>query len=314
MRRAAVGSLFPFTLGGLLFAAVTTTGRSAADNELDQFEERAFQRSSERAFKVARSDRVMWLKELENTFPNRVVNATTEEEYATWFALVAGKGEEWRKDGSANAQIGELFERVVQRLELGPVPSIKRDEFMKYAKRVLMPNNPPAAGNQAPDPHEDADKMFRILDRDGDGTLGKEELTTRLRDDRIATDADGNGRIDKDEYRSYFQRRVTAGVEVIAAKVAAEKGRGPDGKPAGLPGKGLGGLPEWFTTLDTDQDNQVALSEWRKAGRAINLFMEMDLDGDGLLTKDEYMRYAKKNEADSAKAGNMPPMGKQAKK
>ncbi|MBY0458934.1 MAG: hypothetical protein K2V38_16475 [Gemmataceae bacterium] len=33
--------------------------------------------------------------------------------------------------------------------------------------------------------------------------------------------------------------------------------------------------------------------EWRKAGRPVELFEEMDLNGDGLLTRDEYLRYAR---------------------
>ena len=53
-------------------------------------------------------------------------------------------------------------------------------------------------------------------------------------------------------------------------------------------------LPSWFAALDADADGQVALSEWRKARKPIEAFQEMDLDGDGLLTRDEYQRYLKK--------------------
>src|SRR4051812_13432126 len=49
--------------------------------------------------------------------------------------------------------------------------------------------------------------------------------------------------------------------------------------------------PAIFTDLDTDKDGQIGLYEWRKAGHSIIEFQEMDLNGDGLLTVDEYARY-----------------------
>ncbi len=53
------------------------------------------------------------------------------------------------------------------------------------------------------------------------------------------------------------------------------------------------GLPSWFNELDGDKDGQVGLYEWRKAGKDLKEFMEMDLNGDGLVTADEYLRFAR---------------------
>ena len=53
------------------------------------------------------------------------------------------------------------------------------------------------------------------------------------------------------------------------------------------------GLPGWFTALDADKDEQISLFEWRQGGKPITEFQEMDLNGDGLITKDEYLRWAK---------------------
>src|SRR5262249_44563864 len=153
------------------------------------------------------------------------------------------------------------------------------------ARKVLREGNPQEGERDA---NEDADKVFRVLDRNGDGELDRDELTAGLKDEKAKADADGNGRISKDEYRGYFRQRVTVRADAVLAK--SGDGRGPDGKPTGKPGAPGTGLPDWFTTLDTDKDGQVSLFEWRKAGRPTALFQEMDLNGDGLLTRDEYLR------------------------
>ncbi len=274
---------------------VTAPAPAVETTELDQFEEKTLARAIERATRAAKSDRLLWVKELESAFPNKVGSPLKEEEYGVWFELVAEKAAEWKRDNSASAGIKELFDRVIQRMELGPVPSIRREEFMKYARKVLMPGNP--SGQGASDPYEEADKVFRVLDRDGDGELAPEEMTTKLRENRKQVDTDGNGRIDKNEYRDYFQRRVATGVET-AVKANEQNGRGSDGKNASAnrTGKPGNGLPDWFTELDTNNDGQIALHEWRKGGKPIELFTAMDLDGDGLLTKEEYLRYVRMQE------------------
>ncbi len=53
------------------------------------------------------------------------------------------------------------------------------------------------------------------------------------------------------------------------------------------------GLPGWYDEYDTDKDGQVSLYEWRKSGKVTDEFLEMDLNGDGLVTADEYLRFAR---------------------
>lgn len=55
------------------------------------------------------------------------------------------------------------------------------------------------------------------------------------------------------------------------------------------------GLPDWFVKLDTDKDGQIGLYEWLAAKKPTKEFLEMDLNGDGLLTAEEYLRWKKKN-------------------
>jgi len=54
-------------------------------------------------------------------------------------------------------------------------------------------------------------------------------------------------------------------------------------------------LPAWFTQLDTDQDAQIGLYEWKASGRSIEEFRKIDRNNDGFLTVDEVLRYEKLN-------------------
>lgn len=254
--------------------------------EAEQYEEKCVLRAAERVARANKTDRAKWMQDLEAAFPGKVANALTEDEYATWFDLLANKVGEWRRDESATPEIAALFDRVVQRLELGPVPALTRDEFKKFAKRVLREGNPPS---ETPDANEDADRAFRVLDRDASGELEAEEYTAPLKADKLRTDADSNGRVSKEEYRAYFKRSVATKAETIAAR----NGDTVRGDPKGAKGKGGPALPAWFTALDTDGDMQVSLFEWRSGGKPAAQFNEMDLNGDGLLTRDEYVRYAR---------------------
>jgi hypothetical protein len=59
------------------------------------------------------------------------------------------------------------------------------------------------------------------------------------------------------------------------------------------PGKLPKGLPDWFAKLDTDQDGQVGLYEWKEAGRPLDEFRKLDRNGDGFITVEEALHSAK---------------------
>jgi hypothetical protein len=65
-------------------------------------------------------------------------------------------------------------------------------------------------------------------------------------------------------------------------------------------------LPPWFKELDTDQDGQVSLAEWLKAGRRRAEFRVYDLNGDGFITTDEVKRYMQ-SRSKNQKKGNPKP-------
>ena len=65
-------------------------------------------------------------------------------------------------------------------------------------------------------------------------------------------------------------------------------------------------LPAWFAQPDEDKDGQVGLYEWKKAGRSIPEFEAMDLNGDGFITVEEALRYAKMKAKNVASAAPTP--------
>jgi hypothetical protein len=258
--------------------------------EMDQHEEKAVQKALERAKKDGETDRGRWLQEMARAFADRAAPGRTEADFDQWFGLLAAGGREWRRADAPTKGLAEMFDRLTRTLELGPVPSVRRGEFRQYTRQALLPKS---RGGKPDDPFADADRAFRVLDRDGSGALEPEEWTEQLRAARDA-DRDGNGRISRDEYRAYFQTRVTTALDLAraaeAARAAAAAGMP---LPPVRPGKRPSALPKWFEQLDADGDGQVGLYEWRMAGLPVERFKEMDLDGDGLLTAAEYLRYVK---------------------
>jgi hypothetical protein len=66
------------------------------------------------------------------------------------------------------------------------------------------------------------------------------------------------------------------------------------------PGKLPRELPSWFFQLDTDQDAQIGLYEWKVSGRSIEEFQRMDRNQDGFLTVEEVLYYEKERAARSS--------------
>jgi len=286
LRRAAVGVLL-----ALLAAPApaqdppTRKDRTAKGEawEQEQYEEKMVARAAERAGRATDNEAGRWHRELGKAFPGKVGPGLTEDDINKWFDALIGDGKEWRRDAAPTRPVAELFDRAAARLELGPVPSIRREEFANFARRLARDVPPPPKEGERP---PDADRLFRVLDRDGSGELEKAEWSDRLRADHLRADADGNRRVTADEYRAYFDFRVgelqetqgkAADAQAKAAATAARKG----------------GLPDWFDRLDTDMDGQVGLYEWRVGGRPVAAFRVMDLNDDGLLPPDEYNRYAR---------------------
>ncbi len=263
----------------------------AADAATEQFEQQTLQRYAERAVRASQSDRQRWLREMQTAFAGRAIVPQRLEDFDQWFELLRGEQADWHRTSCPTPQLAELYEQVARRLELGPVPAIRRDEFLHYVRRVLWRQED---HDQLPDIDAEADKVFRVLDQNGDGVLESEEMTAALRQARASADTDGNGRIDRQEYRRYFMHRALALTDQLAASKAPE-GKGGPSQPA----KDAVPLPPWFRELDTDGDGQISIREWLTSGRPLEEFQSYDLDGDFLLTPMEYLRFQRQQQPSS---------------
>jgi hypothetical protein len=157
---------------------------------------------------------------------------------------------------------------------------------------------PPPANYDA-----EAEADFKRRDLNGDGFLNEDEMPGRLRQEWQQWDTNKDGKIDLKEYKAFYANRQQqrqqggGGFGVIVAPVEEEEKKPPVYRAGKLPK----GIPDWFEKLDTDKDGQIGLYEWKKSGKSIDEFLEMDTNQDGFLTIQEVMKAEAKKKKPAGK-------------
>jgi len=184
-----------------------------------------------------------------------------------------------------------------------------RQQYMDYAMRAQAAQQGGSGGGGQGGSGDKVEEILRDRmrqDRDGDGRISMLEADDKLKPNFEKIDTNRDGYVDPGEYRAYYMERFGGG----------SSGGGSGGGPGGDYGRGdqrreepvvairygklPQGTPSMFTDMDTDKDAQIALYEWRTAGNDVKEFQTMDLNGDGLVTIEEYARY-KRNDAEQRK-------------
>jgi Ca2+-binding EF-hand superfamily protein len=177
-----------------------------------------------------------------------------------------------------------------------------------------MPEDPPKkkfAGQGG-----DSGQMLKRLDKDGDGTLSKEEIEAapeRAQQFLKRMDSNGDGSVDKSEIGTALKRfgsKKKGEGDPPAKEKAAKKEAGKS--PEGTPDRAKM-IAERVKQLDKDGDG--ALSKSEAEGPLADNFDRLDRNGDGKLTKDEWMPPSSAAGKGKAKpAGKNPPPSEDAKK
>jgi Ca2+-binding EF-hand superfamily protein len=175
----------------------------------------------------------------------------------------------------------------------------------------------------------DPEAMFKDYDTNGDGFLNEDEIGQtrgKFKDEWHKWDKNKDGKISLDEWKDYWAARQKEWAE----RKGGDK-KGDDKKkeepidrqeyqevdntvePVWHRDKLPEGLPPWFKELDKNNDGQVSLAEWMKAGKPLTEFAKYDLNDDGLLTPEEVYRVVRpatkagSSERDPLVANGPPP-------
>jgi Ca2+-binding EF-hand superfamily protein len=133
--------------------------------------------------------------------------------------------------------------------------------------------------------------LFELLDRDGDGRLSPRELASAHT--LIAgLDTNGDGLLDKTEVPKVIAAAaVPASAQVISATNGYFDGVTFANQPAVPRILTAGGAPEWFLKMDRNGDGDLSPREFLGP---LELFRELDTDGDGLISVEEAKAYEKR--------------------
>jgi Ca2+-binding EF-hand superfamily protein len=207
----------------------------------------------------------------------------------------------------------QMFDRTMQ--ELGITNGqLTREQFNKAFEQGVQRFRNRGMGGPGGGANTEAvdrfvEERFRGLDKNSDGLLQLDEMPDALKTEREKWDVNKDGFVDITEYKAYTQARFgergnerrDGSTAEGAANEASMISFGPaEPLPTERPtvyraGKLPKELPAWFAQLDTDQDGQVGLYEWVRAGRSLSEYQTNDFNDDGFLTAEEVLRVAKNN-------------------
>ncbi len=267
-----------------------------------------------------------------------------------FFDRMANGKEVWIRAEITSGFGQSMFDRMAATLGVTN-GQITRQQFAAYIEQrraegggrppsaPTAPGSPPTPGGSpapaapgGPDMIDQyAESSFRRHDLNGDGLLNYDEMSQTLRAERETWDTNRDGFIDLNEYKAYYRARMAQ----RSSERGGSFGQAPPpewGLPSGIvtpppseeeesrptvyrAGKLPKELPAWFKQLDTDEDGQIGLYEWKSSGRSLEEFEAIDRNNDGFLTVEEVLHYEAKNKDRLAKAppgsssGGPPRMG-----
>ena len=168
---------------------------------------------------------------------------------------------------------------------------------------------------------KEAEERLGRYDRDKDGFLKGDELSSRWSGNPLDFDRNGDSKLSASELAVRAARMRIAQVEVAQSQNRKETDRrgNRDSKAAEVPDPYKGrksfatlsralpeGLPGWFAEKDVDGDQQISMAEYSKSWTELMVteFQSFDLNGDGFVTPEECLAAVRKGA--SAAGGSSP--------
>ena len=160
-----------------------------------------------------------------------------------------------------------------------------------------------------PADQRESEERMRRYDRNRDGFLTKDELSSRFAGNPMDFDRNRDGKLSVSELAVRYARRREGEEEAKRAKSPAPRSRGRekeveapdvfDGRKSYRATAGRTppeGLPGEFTDKDTNGDGQVTMAEFAKEWNddVVAEFFDSDFNGDGVITADEALKKVEK--------------------
>lgn len=168
---------------------------------------------------------------------------------------------------------------------------------------------------------KEAEERLGRYDRNKDGFLSGDELSSRWSGNPLDFDRNGDGKLSASELAVRAARMRVAQVEVSQAQTRRDSDRrgNRDSKPAEIPDPYKGrksfailarslpeGMPGWFAEKDIDGDQQVSMAEYSKSWNEslVTEFQSFDLNGDGFVTPQECLAAVRDGASSSVTSGS----------
>ncbi len=160
-----------------------------------------------------------------------------------------------------------------------------------------------------PADQRESEERMRRYDRNRDGFLTKDELSSRFAGNPMDFDRNRDGKLSVSELAVRYARRREGEEEAKRSKSTASRSRGRekkveapdvfDGRKSyrATAGRSLPeGLPGEFTDKDGNGDGQVTMAEFAKEWNddVVAEFFDSDFNGDGVITADEALKKVEK--------------------
>jgi Ca2+-binding EF-hand superfamily protein len=160
-----------------------------------------------------------------------------------------------------------------------------------------------------PADQRESEERMRRYDRNRDGFLTKDELSSRFAGNPMDFDRNRDGKLSVSELAVRYARRREGEEEAKRSKSTASKSRGREKKVEApdvfdgrksyrqTAGRSLPeGLPGEFTDKDGNGDGQVTMAEFAKEWNddVVAEFFDSDFNGDGVITADEALKKVEK--------------------